>query len=160
MRSMPSTYYKQYKNIISPWLKKKGEDTVDSPLSGITQAKRCISRCQNTSKMPLSASSTPPQSYHKINHTPTSIKYMGQVQHAMAPDYSVPLDNLGKQFIQEVTGVFMFLARVVDSTMLTPLSALTSKQAAPTEKKHAKMPAILGLCSIARQSHHNTMRAT
>ena len=31
--------------------KKKENDTVDSPLSGITQARRCISRCQNTSKM-------------------------------------------------------------------------------------------------------------
>ena len=64
---------------------------MDSPLSGITQAKRCISRCQNTSKMPLSASSTPPQSYHKINHTPTFIKHMGQKcsmqWHRMTPSH-------------------------------------------------------------------------
>jgi hypothetical protein len=31
-------------------------------------------------------------------------------------------------------GVFLFLARAVDSTMLTPLSALASKQATPTEQ--------------------------
>jgi len=52
------------------------------------------------------------------------------VQYAAAPNDSGPLDKLGKKFIQEVTGVFLFLARAVDSTMLTPLSALTSKQAA------------------------------
>ncbi len=56
------------------------------------------------------------------------------VQYAKEPDDSIPLDKLGKKFIQEVTGVFLYLARAVDSTMLTPLSALASEQAAPTEK--------------------------
>jgi hypothetical protein len=60
------------------------------------------------------------------------------VQHATAPDDSVPLNKLGKKFIQEVTGVFLLLTRVVDSTMLTPLSALASKQAAPTENTMPK----------------------
>jgi len=60
------------------------------------------------------------------------------VHHATAPDDSAPLDKLGKKFIQEVTGVFLFLARAVDSTMLTPLSALASEQAAPTEKTMQK----------------------
>ncbi len=43
------------------------------------------------------------------------------------------LDKARKKFIQEVTGVFLFLARAIDGTMLTPLSALTSKQVALTE---------------------------
>jgi hypothetical protein len=60
--------------------------------------------------------------------------YGMKVQHANAPDDSPPLDQAGKKFIQEVNGVFLFLARAVDLTMLTPLSALASKQAAPTEK--------------------------
>ncbi len=59
--------------------------------------------------------------------------YGAKVQHAKANDNSPPLDKVGKKFIQEVTGVFLFLARAVDSTMLTPLSAITSKQTAPTE---------------------------
>jgi hypothetical protein len=57
------------------------------------------------------------------------------MQHATAPDVSIPLNKLGKKFIQEVAGVFLFLVRAVVSTMLTRLSALTSEQAAPTEKK-------------------------
>jgi hypothetical protein len=38
-----------------------------------------------------------------------------------------------KKFIQEVTGVFLFLAQAVGGTMLTPLSSLASEQASPTE---------------------------
>ena len=49
------------------------------------------------------------------------------------PDEAPALDKAGKRFIQEVTGVFLFLARAVDGTMLTPLSALASEQASPTE---------------------------
>jgi hypothetical protein len=60
------------------------------------------------------------------------------VQYVKEPDDSIPLDKLGKKFIQEVTGVFLYLARAVDSTMLTPLSALASEQAAPTEKTMQK----------------------
>jgi hypothetical protein len=55
------------------------------------------------------------------------------VQYAKQPIKAPQLDKAGKKFIQEVTGVFLFLARAVDSTMLTPLSALASKQASPTE---------------------------
>jgi hypothetical protein len=60
--------------------------------------------------------------------------YGAKVQHANPINDSPPLDKAGKKFIQEVTGVFLFLARAVDSTMLTPLSALASEQAIPTEK--------------------------
>ncbi len=83
-------------------------------------------------------------------------QYGAKVQHAKPPDNTPPpLDKAGKKFIQEVTSVFLYLARVVDSTMLTPLSALASKQAAPTENMmqdwfqfwttphHMKMPSSL-----------------
>jgi hypothetical protein len=64
--------------------------------------------------------------------------YGAKGQYAKEPDDSVPLDKLGKKFIQEVTGVFLFHARAVDATMLTPLSALASEQAAPTERTMQK----------------------
>jgi hypothetical protein len=60
--------------------------------------------------------------------------YGAKVQHAYPPNTSPPLDKAGKKFIQEVTGVFLYLAQAVDLTMLTALSAIASKQAAPTEK--------------------------
>jgi hypothetical protein len=76
--------------------------------------------------------------------------YGAKVQHTNLPDDSPPLNEAGKKFIQEVTGVFLCLVRAVDSTMLTVLSALASKQAAPIEK-NAKMPSIFRLCSITRR---------
>jgi hypothetical protein len=39
-----------------------------------------------------------------------------------------------KKFVQEVIGIFLYYGRVVDSTMLTALSAIASAQAEPTEK--------------------------
>jgi hypothetical protein len=60
-------------------------------------------------------------------------QYGAKVQHAKPPDNTPLLDKAGKKFIHEVPSVFLFLARAVDLTMLTPLSTLTSKQAAPTE---------------------------
>jgi hypothetical protein len=59
--------------------------------------------------------------------------YGAKVQHAKANDNSPRSIRRGEKIIQEVTGVFLFLAQAVDSTMLTPLSAIVSKQAAPTE---------------------------
>ena len=43
------------------------------------------------------------------------------------------LNKEDKQFIQEVTGTFLYYARCIDSTMLTALSALASEQSNPTE---------------------------
>ncbi len=68
-------------------------------------------------------------------HPHVKKQYGAKVQHTKLPDNTPLLDKAGKKFIQEVTGVFLFLARAVDSTMLTPLSALASKQAAPTENR-------------------------
>ena len=40
--------------------------------------------------------------------------------------------------MQQVTGIFLFYARGVDSTMLTALSAIASEQATPTENTMKK----------------------
>jgi hypothetical protein len=77
---------------------------------------------------------TPP-STHPTGPTPPSRQkeYGAKEQFAKLPDDAPPLDKAGKKFIQEVTGVFLYLARAVDGTMLTPLSALASEQSALTE---------------------------
>ena len=44
--------------------------------------------------------------------------------------------NLGatrKKFIQKMTGKFLYLGRVIDGTLLTPLSTIASQQGSPTE---------------------------
>jgi hypothetical protein len=60
--------------------------------------------------------------------------YGAKTQHAMAEDTTPPLDKAGKKFIQEVCGVFLFLAHGVNSGLLPALSALASQQANPTEQ--------------------------
>jgi hypothetical protein len=59
--------------------------------------------------------------------------YGAKEQYAKPPNKAPQLDKVGKKFIQEVTGVFLFLAGAVDGTMSTPLSALASEQASPME---------------------------
>jgi hypothetical protein len=47
---------------------------------------------------------------------------------------SPPLLRPEQKFIQEVCGVFLFLAHAVDGELLPVLSLLNSQQANPTEK--------------------------
>ena len=63
--------------------------------------------------------------------------YGAKVQFARPDDDSPPLDKAGKKFIQEVCGVFLFLARGVYGWLLPALSSLASQQAKPTERTMA-----------------------
>ncbi len=60
--------------------------------------------------------------------------YGATVQYAKLEDTSHRLLPAEKKFIQEVIGVFLYYGCAVDSTMLTPLSAIPSAQAKPTEE--------------------------
>ena len=60
------------------------------------------------------------------------------MQYAKGADDSPLLVKADKKFVQQVTGVFLFYARAVDSTMLTALSAIASEQATPTENTMKK----------------------
>jgi hypothetical protein len=59
-------------------------------------------------------------------------QYGSKAQYTEEQDTSPLLDKEDKKFIQEVTGMFLFYAQAVDTTMLTALSSLASEQAAPT----------------------------
>jgi hypothetical protein len=63
--------------------------------------------------------------------------YGAKVQYAQDIDNSPALDKAGKLFIQEVCGVFLFLARGVDGGLLPALSSLASQQANPTQRTMA-----------------------
>eukprot|EP00956_Cyclotella_meneghiniana_P014612 scaffold21966_cov36-Cyclotella_meneghiniana.AAC.2 len=65
-------------------------------------------------------------------HTP--IKYRAKKQCAKEPKQYPPLDARNKKFIQKVCGQLLFLARAVDSTLLTPISAIAAQCAEPTEE--------------------------
>ena len=59
-------------------------------------------------------------------------KYGATIQYAKEEDSSDSLDAKETQSIQQITGTFLYYARVVDPTMLVALSAIASTQAKPT----------------------------
>ncbi len=60
--------------------------------------------------------------------------YGAKKQYSQEDDDSPVLSKAGEKSIQEVCGVFLFLARVVNGGLLPALSSLTSQQANPTER--------------------------
>jgi hypothetical protein len=85
--------------------------------------------------------------------------YGTKFQHANLLDDSPPLNKAGNKFIQEVTGVFLYLAWGVDSMMLTAFSTLASNQAAPTEKAMQKCLQFLD-CAASLEDAIITYRAS
>jgi hypothetical protein len=67
-------------------------------------------------------------------HQHTIPTYGATVQYAKPEDTSQQLSPSKKKYIQEVIGTFLYYGCVVDSTMLTALSAIASAQAEPTEE--------------------------
>ena len=61
------------------------------------------------------------------------IIYGAKIQTLQPTDDSPLLNKEKKKFVQEVTGVFLYYARAVDSTMLVALSAIAAEQGSPTE---------------------------
>ena len=87
---------------------------------------------------------------HKAPSTPqnspyphTKPQYGAKIQYATDEDATPVLGKEEKKFIQQVTGTLLYYARAVDSTLLTPLSAIASQQAAPTVATMEKVRQIL-----------------
>jgi hypothetical protein len=66
-------------------------------------------------------------------HPHTILTYGATVQYAKPEDTSRPLSPAEKKFIQEVIGIFLYYGRVVNSTMLTTLSAIAATQTGLTK---------------------------
>ncbi len=84
--------------------------------------------------------------FHHVNpikpqHQPyphVKVIYGAKAQYEACPKESPKLDKVGTKFIQEVTGVFLFLARAINGRLLPALSALASEQSNPTEETMQK----------------------
>jgi hypothetical protein len=68
--------------------------------------------------------------FQPFPHTP--VQYGQKKQYAKAESTAPQVDANTKKFIQKVCGKFLFYARAIDSTLLTPLSAIASQSAKPT----------------------------
>ena len=77
---------------------------------------------------------------------PRQTKLWSEKQYSQEDNDSPALSKAGEKFIQEVCGVFLFLARAVDGGLLPALSSLASQQANPTEKTMELCKQFLDLC--------------
>jgi hypothetical protein len=64
-------------------------------------------------------------------HTP--IKYGAKTQYATQESTTPAATKEEKKFIQKVCGKFVFYGRAIDSTVLTPISAIATQSAKPTK---------------------------
>ena len=74
---------------------------------------------------------------HKQQNQPfphTPIEYGAKQQYSKDKSESPKLNAKGKKFVQQVCGKFLFYGQAVDSTLLTPISAIASQSAEPTEE--------------------------
>jgi hypothetical protein len=69
---------------------------------------------------------------HPFPHT--LIKYGAKIQYAKQESTASPVNSTEKKFIQKVCGKFLFYGQAVDSSVLTPISAITSQSANPTKE--------------------------
>ena len=76
-------------------------------------------------------------------HPHLPIVYGAKKQTSQPEDTSPKLNKEQTKFVQEVTGVFLYYARAVDSTMLVALSAIAAEQGNPTENTLAKVKQFL-----------------
>ena len=82
----------------------------------------------------------PPKCPQHQPHENALIIYGAKKQYAAAADTSPPppLSKEDKTWIQQVTGVFLFYARAIDSALLPALSSIASEQTNPTENTMRK----------------------
>jgi hypothetical protein len=77
---------------------------------------------------------TPPHKRQDQPYPHIKPTYGAKKQYSQVEDDSPTLNKAGKKFIQEVCGVFLYLAWAVDRGLLPTLSSLASQEANPTEK--------------------------
>ena len=75
-----------------------------------------------------------------LSHAHKQDKYGKEAQMIEDEPESPSLSKVEQKLIQKVTGKFLYLGRAVDSTLLRPLSAIASHQAALTQNtmQHTK----------------------
>jgi hypothetical protein len=80
-----------------------------------------------------------PKTKQNSPHPHIAPQYGAKTQFAEKADTSPPLGKEETKFIQAAAGTLLYYAQAVDSTILTALSAIATKQAKPTEKTLAKV---------------------
>jgi hypothetical protein len=91
----------------------------------------------------------------KIQNSPHSHKitqYGAKIQYPEDEDESSPLNKEETKYVQAVVGTLLYYWRAVDSTILTSLSSLTTKQAKPTQKTMETVKQLLDYCTAQEEA--------
>ncbi len=87
------------------------------------------------------------ESRNKIQNSPhrhIKIQYGAKQQYVNNEDMLFPpLNKEETTYVQAVVGTLLYYARAVDSTILSALSSLATKQAKPMQKTIEKVPQLL-----------------
>ena len=74
-------------------------------------------------------------------------QYGTKIQYAKEEEISQPLSKEETKYVQAVVGMLLYYARAVDSTILTALSSIATKQAKPTKETMKKVKQLLDYCA-------------
>ncbi len=92
-----------------------------------------------------------PKTKQNSPHPHVAPQYGAKTQFLVETDISPPLGKEETKFFQAVAGTLLYYARVVDSTILTALSAIATEQAKPMEKTLAKVKLLLNYCGTQEE---------
>ncbi len=74
-------------------------------------------------------------------------QYRAKTQYAKEEDVSPPLSKEETKYVQAVAGTLLYYARAVDTTILTALSLIATKQANPTQETMKRVKHLLDYCA-------------
>jgi hypothetical protein len=88
-----------------------------------------------------------PDKIQNSPHPHKILQYRAKTQHAKEEDVSPPLPKEETKYIQAVARTLLYYARAVDTTILTALSSITTKQANLTQEKMKRVKQLLDYCA-------------
>ena len=80
-----------------------------------------------------------PQKPQDQPHPHVKLTYGAKVQYVAGEDESPAVSPVEKNFIQEVTGTFLYYTRAIDATMLPALGSIATQQASTTKNNMKKV---------------------
>ncbi len=92
-----------------------------------------------------------PKTKQNSPHPHVAPHYGAKEQYTTEEDTSPLLNKEEAKYVQAVAGTLLYYARAVEYTILPALSAITTKQAKPTEKTKATIKQLLDYCAMQEE---------
>ncbi len=79
-------------------------------------------------------------------------QYGAKTQYTKEEDVSPPLSKKETKYVQAIAGTLLYYARAVNTTILTALSSIATKQANPTQETMKKVKQLLDYCATQEEA--------